>query len=347
MEYSQIINDLKKKVYRPIYFLMGEEPYYIDKIADFIEASVLDESEKEFNQTILYGRDVDMMTIISTAKRYPMMANHQVVIVREAQNLRNIIGSESDDDGEKEKTNPFAAYLENPLKSTVLVFCYKYKTIDKRKKIAKTISEKAVLFESKKLYENKIPDWINDYLKEKNYIIGQKASMLLTEFLGNDLQKISNELDKLMLNIPVKTEITAAHIEMFIGISKDYNNFELQNALCKKDALKANRIINYFANNPKANPMVLTISALFSYYTKILIYHYLKNKSDNKLVAAALKVHPFFVNEYQNAARNYSPEKTKQVVGLLREYDLKSKGLESNAVSDGELLKELIYKIIH
>ena len=332
-EFDLIISDLKKKVYHPVYFLMGEEPYYIDAVADFIAMNVLDEAEKEFNQSILYGRDVDVLTIISEAKRYPMMANHQVVIVKEAQNVKDIEG--------------LATYFENPLKSTILVICYKYKTIDKRKTFAKNLVKSAVLLESKKLYDNKIPEWINAYLKGKNYIIGPKAGLLLTEFLGNDLSKISNELDKLMLNIPEKSEITTAHIEQYIGISKDFNNFELQSALGKRDVLKVNRIINYFDKNQKDNPFVLTIAALFSYFSKILIYHYLPNKSNNNEVAAAMKVHPFFVKDYEMTSRNYNIKKTVEIISFLREYDLKSKGVDNASAGSGELLKELMYKILH
>lgn len=333
MDFNQIINDLRNKVYHPVYFLMGDEPYFIDVISDYIEEHVLDANEKEFNQTILYGKDVDVLTLISEAKRYPMMANHQVLIVKEAQNLKDI--------------ETLASYLENPLKSTILVICYKYKTLDKRKSFSKTVDKKGVVLESKKLYDNKIPDWINDYIKDKNYIIGPKASLLLTEFLGNNLSKITNELNKLMLNIPEKSEITTAHIEQYIGISKDYNNFELQDALARKDILKANKIISYFDKNPKENPLIVTITALFSYFSKVLSLHYAPNKSNSKEVASLLGIHPFFVKDYELAGRNYNIRKTVEIISLLREYDLKSKGYDNTSASGGELLKELVYKILH
>jgi len=343
-EFNQILADLKKKVYHPVYFLMGEEPYFIDAITDYIENNVLDENEKEFNQTVLYGRDTDALTIIANAKRFPMMANHQVVIVKEAQNVKDIAGK-GKEDGDKGKS-PFQAYIENPQKSTVLLICYKYKTIDKRTSLAKVIAKNAVLFESKKMYDNQLPDWITTYLKGEGYTIEPRASVLLTECLGNDLSKIANELDKLMINIPEKSEITADHIQKNIGISKDYNTFELQAALGKKDVLKANRIVNYFSASPKDHPLVVTLSTLYGYFAKILTYHSLADKSKNN-AAAAMGVHPFFVGDYEKAAKSYSMGKLKNIFAELREYDLKSKGVDSAGTPDGELLKELVFKILH
>lgn len=332
MDYLDIISDLKKKVYKPVYFLSGEEPYFIDQISDFIEKKVLDENEKEFNQTVLYGRDTDVGTIVGEAKRYPMMSDKMVIIVKEAQNIRNIEDLDS--------------YIANPLDSTILVICYKYKTLDKRKAFPKTVAKKGVLFESKKLYDNKIPDWISAYLKDKKYTISPKSSQLLTEYLGNDLGKISNELDKLMINLPPGTEITPDHIQMNIGISKDFNTFELNDALTKKDVVKANRIINYFAANSKEHPLVLTISSLNSFFVKLLRYHGLEDKSKES-AAKALGVHPFFVSDYINAARNYPMQKIKAIAGYLREYDLRSKGVDNGSADDGALMKELIWKILH
>ncbi|CAN5433188.1 DNA polymerase III subunit delta [soil metagenome] len=332
MNYLDIISDLKKKVYKPVYFLSGEEPYFIDKISDFIEQKVLDESEKEFNQTILYGRDTDVVAIIGEAKRYPMMSDKMVIIVKEAQNIKNIEGLDS--------------YISNPLDSTILVICYKYKTLDKRKSFPKTVAKKGILFESKKLYENKIPDWISGYLKEKKYAISPKSSQLLTEYLGTDLGKISNELDKLMINLPPGTEISPDHIQMNIGISKDFNTFELNDALTKRDVVKANRIVNYFAANSKEHPLVLTIASLNSFFVKLLRYHGLEDKSKDS-AARALGVNPFFVNDYIAAARNYPMEKIKAISGFLREYDLRSKGIDNASADDGELMKELIWKILH
>lgn len=331
-EYAQILTELRKKQYRPLYFLMGDEAYFIDKISDYIEKNVLDESEREFNLTVLYGRDIDVHTIASEAKRYPMMADHQVVIIKEAQNIRNI-----------EALEP---YVENPLTSTLLVICYKYKTLDKRKTFAKTVAKHGVLFESEKLREYKVPDWISAYLKDKNYSAGPKALQLLTEYLGNDLAKISNELDKLMINLPAGTEITPDHIQHNIGISKDYNTFELNDALAKRDVLRANRIVNYFASNSKEHPIPVTISALYNYFVKVLQFHFLNDKSKDA-AARALGVHPFFVQDYVTAARNYPVEKVKHIFSFLREYDLKSKGFENASSDEGDLMKELVWKILH
>jgi DNA polymerase III subunit delta len=332
MEYKEIIGDLKKKKYSPIYFLSGEEPYFIDIIADFVEKNVLDENEREFNLSVLYGRDVDVQTIISEAKRYPMMSDKQVVIIKEAQNVRNIEDLES--------------YVNNPLDSTILVICYKYKTLDKRKAFPKTVAKKGVLFESKKLYESKVPEWISGYLKEKNYSASPKSTQLLTEYLGADLGKIANELDKLMINLPAGAEITPDHIQNNIGISKDYNTFELNDALAKQDILKANRIVNYFAANPKDHPIPVTIAALYGYFVKVMQYHFLQDKSRDT-ASRALGVNPFFLNDYVNAARNYTPNRIKNIIAVLREYDLRFKGVDNVSADEGALLKEMVYRILH
>ncbi|MEW6470023.1 MAG: DNA polymerase III subunit delta, partial [Bacteroidota bacterium] len=317
-------------------------PYFIDRISGFIENKVLAESEREFNQSVLYGQDTDVLRIISEARRFPMMSERMVVIVKEAQNIRNLA---KDDEGGKSKP-PLLAYLDNPQPTTLLVFCYKNKTLDKRTSLAKALDKKAVLFESKKLYDDKIPDWVISYLKERKYSIHPRAALLIAESLGNDLGKVANELDKLMLNIARETEISEDHVHRFIGISKEYNVFELQNALGRKDVLKANRIVNYFAANPKDNPFVVTISNLFGFYNKLLTFHMLKDKS-RQSVAAALKVNPFFVGDYERAARNYSAGKVIRVISDLREYDLRSKGFENVSTTEGELLKELVFRILH
>jgi len=332
MKFNEILANLRKKVYQPVYFLMGDETYFIDEICDYIANHVLDESEKEFNQTVLFGKDTDIATIISEAKRFPLMGAHRVVIVKEAQHIRKIENLE--------------VYLEQPQLSTILVICYKYKTLDKRKKFYKELAKKAILFEGKKLYDNQIPDWIQNFLIKHNYSIHPKAAFLLSEYLGADLGKITNELDKLMLIIEKGQEITCDIIEHNIGISKNFNNFELNNALGKRDVLKSNQIIKHFSANPKANPLVVTIGVLFGFFQKTLVYHTLKDKSKNN-VASNLKVNPFFVRDYELAARNYPKGKLVKIISYLREYDLKSKGVNNNSVSDGELLKELIYKILH
>lgn len=349
MEFEKILSDLKNKVYHPVYFLMGEEPFFIDTIANFIEKNILDDSEKEFNQAVLYGGETNILQVISEAKSYPMMSNYRVVIVKEAQNMKDIVPKEkttSLKEEKEEKKNPFEAYLNNPQKSTVLVFCHKYKTVDMRTAFAKTLSKKAVVMKSDKMYDNKVPAWVEHFIKEKKYSIEPRASQLLTEFLGNDLSKIANEIEKMMINLPQHTQITSDHIQQFIGISKDYNNFELQAAIGKRDALKTNRIINYFASNPKDNPLVMTIALLGGFFSKLLVYHYLPDKSQNN-VAAALKVNPFFVKDYTLAAGNYPPGKTMDIISLLREYDLRSKGFDGNSTDDAELLKEIVFKIIH
>lgn len=346
-DFTEILTDLKRKIYKPVYFLCGEEPYFIDQISDYVENNVLDESEREFNQTVLYGRDVDLATVIGAAKRYPMMSEYQVVIVKEAQNIREFSkGGSEDGETKSGSSNIFQAYVENPQSSTILVICHKYKTIDKRTALAKTIQKKSVFFESKKLYDNQVPDWVNSYLKSKGYKINPKAAVMLADFLGNDLSKIANELDKLTINIPADTEISAEHIQENIGISKDYNIFELQDALGKKDVLKSNRIINYFAANPKDNPLVVTLGTLYSYFSKILVYHFTPDK--NKFnIAKVLGVNPYFVEGYERAAKNYGTAKLKAVFAYLREYDLRSKGIDNPSVGEGELLKELVFKILH
>jgi len=334
MKYKQVIADLKNKIYKPIYLLFGDEPYFIDLITRYIQNNVLTEEEKAFNQTILYGKDTDIHSVINAAKRFPMMANHQVVIVKEAQDIKDI--------------DPLVHYATTPLKSTILVINYKYKTLDKRKKLYKVIHENAVAFESRKLYDNEIPGWINNYVKTKNKQIDPNAGMLLNEYLGNNLGKIANELDKLIITLPDKDDkITTAHIERNIGISKDYNNFELHKALTKKNVLKSNRIVNYFAHNPKDNPLTLTLTSLYMFYSKVLAYHFIKNKKDRRSVAATLKVNPYFLGDYETAARQYNPKKVVEIIELLREYDLRSKGYNNVSTSHGELLKELVYKILH
>ena len=297
-EINQIVADIRDGNLKPIYFLMGEEPYYIDKISDFIEDHVLDESEKGFNQVVMYGRDVSVEEVIASAKRFPMMAERQVLIVKEAQDLSRTI----------EKLVP---YIENPQPTTVLVINYKYKKIDKRKKLYKATAKTGLIFESKPLYENQVADWIRRVLGGKKYQAEPKAAQMLVEFLGTNLSKISNELDKLMSIVPQGTIITPDHIEQHIGISKDFNNFELRKAIGEKNILKANRIIHYFAQNPRYNPLVMTISLLNSFFTQLLIFHGLKNKS-REHVAKALGIRPYFVNDYSTAARYYPMKKLRK-----------------------------------
>ncbi|MCK4662194.1 MAG: DNA polymerase III subunit delta [Bacteroidales bacterium] len=332
MTYEQIFRDLKNKIYQPVYFLMGEEPYFIDKITDYIINNILSEAEKPFNQIILYGKDVDIPAIITTSRRFPMMANQQLVVVKEAQVVKNI--------------DDLILYINNPLKSTILVINYKYKTLDKRKKLYKALLKTEAIFESKKIYENKIPQWIEEYLKDKKYSITPGASVLLAEYLGSDLQRIVNELEKLTIILTENSKITPEHIEENIGISKDFNNFELQNAIVNRDILKANRIIDYFSKSPKEHPIIITITSLYFYFSKVLSYHFIKDKS-RKNIASVLSINPFFVQDYEKAAKKYSPNKVAKIISLLREYDTKSKGIENVSFSHEDLLKEMLYKIIH
>lgn len=330
--FENIMRDLKNKVYYPIYLLMGDEPYYIDKVSDYIEDNLLDEAEKGFNQTVVYGNETEVMSIVDSAKRYPMMSNHQLVMVKEAQNLKKIEDLES--------------YVENPLESTILVLCYKYKNLDKRKGVTKKIIEKGIVLESKKLYDNQIPEWIAGYVKQKGYAINPPTTIMLSEYLGNDLSKVENEINKVIINIPKGGEITKELVEKYVGISKEFNFFELNDAISNRNILKANKIISYFAKNPKDHPMVLSVTMLFGFFSKVLAYHFTQDKSQNNL-ASVLKVNPYFVKDYQLAARNYNPKQTVHIIALLREYDLKSKGVDNNSADDGELLKELVYKILH
>lgn len=345
--FEQIMSELKTNRFRPVYFLSGEEPYFIDAISDFIEKNALDDSEKEFNQSVLYGSDLDVLRLIAEAKRFPMMAEKQVVIVKEAQNMKNLAPSpkiKEKKENDENKKIPFQSYFENPQPSTILVINYKYKTIDKRTAFAKSLTKNCVFYESKKLYDNQVPAWIENYLKQQQFSISPKASLLLTEFLGNDLSKIIKELEKLMINVAVKSEITPELIQQHIGISKEYNTFELNDALGTKNILKANRIVNHFAANEKDNPIFMTTGTLYGFFSKLLVYHSLPDK---KTAAATLGINPFFIKDYAKAASNYPPAKVRKVVSDLRECDMKSKGWNNDTASQGELLKELVYKILH
>ena len=331
-EVKQLIEDIQKKKLKPIYFLMGEEPYYIDRISEFIDQNVLSDDEKGFNQMVIYGRDASIDEIVSNAKRFPMMAEYQVVIVKEAQDLSRTI-------------EQLADYAKNPQPSTILVLNYKYKTIDKRKTLYKTLQKTGVVFESKKLYENQVADWIRRVLSPKDYTISPKAAQMLVEFLGTELSKINNELEKLQILLPKGAQITPEHIEENIGISKDFNNFELRKAIGERDVFKVQRIAKYFGDNPKDNPMVVTVSLLFNYFSQLLQLHGLADKSPRN-VASALKINPYFVNEYLIAMRNYSMKQVSYSISLLREFDVKGKGVGANAVPQGDLLKELLAKIM-
>ncbi|RAR70686.1 DNA polymerase III subunit delta [Flavobacterium aciduliphilum] len=332
-EVIKIINDIKLGMVKPIYLFMGEEPYYIDKLTEYIENNVLTEDEKGFNQMVIYGRDTTIEELIGQAKRYPMLSEKQVVIVKEAQELSRTI-------------EKLESYAEHPQPSTVLVLAYKYKTLDKRKKLYKQIDKTGVVFESKKLYENQVGSWIQRVLKGKDYGIDPKANAMLVEFLGNDLSRISNELDKLQIILPKGHTITPQDIEENIGFSKDFNVFELQNAIGSKNEVKAYQIAQYFADNPKDNPMVVTTSLVFSFFVKLLKYHGLKDKSQ-KNVMAALGISSYFFKDYERALQNYPMKKVSAIVATLRTIDVKSKGVGANALSNHDLLKEMLVKIFN
>lgn len=330
--FEGIMADLKAKKYAPVYLLQGDEPYFIDQIAAYIEKNVLTDDEKTFNQTVVYGKDTDVANLDNLSKRFPMMSEHQVVIVKEAQDLKKI--------------EDLVFYVQKPQKTTILVLCHKYKELDKRKKLASAIEKAGVLFTSKKLYDNKIPSWAEGYIKDKGYTIDPVALRLLTDYLGNDLSKIANEIDKLAIALPSGSKISPADIQNNIGISKDYNNFELQNAIGTGDVLKAARIVDHFAKNQKDNPIVLTITALYGYFTKLLIYN--QHIRDNAATqAAALGCNPYFLKDYSAAQKRFPTVKCIKAISLLREYDLKSKGVGNSSTDPGGLLQEMVYKIMH
>lgn len=332
--YEEIVRNLKNEVYSPVYFLMGEEDYYIDRISDYLVNHALTETEKEFNLTVLYGADTDIATVINAAKRYPMMSKYQVVVVKEAQHLRNI--------------EELTYYLQKPLASTILVFCYKHGALDRRKKITAEIEKAGVLFESKKLKEAQLPSFISSYLKRKQVEIEPKASEMMAEFVGADLNRMAGELEKLIITLPAgQKRITPELIERNIGISKDYNNFELRNALIAKDVLKANQIIKYFEENPKNNPLQVTLAVLFNFFANLMLAYYAPEKTDQGIAAQLGLRSPWQSKDYMIAMQKYSGVKVMQIIGAIRECDAKSKGIGNPSTPDGELLRSLVYMILH
>ena len=330
-EVKTIVGNIKKGIIAPIYFLMGEEPYFIDIVSDYIEEHVLQEDQKGFDQIVLYGQDVTVPTIIDYARRFPMMSDRQVIIVKEAQNLRATI-------------DQLVPYVENPTPTTVLVFCYKYEKLDARKKLLKTLQKNkdCVLLESKKLYEPQVAAWLPDVLKKKHLSIQPKAIQMLVDFLGTDLSRIQNEVNKLALIVPENTEVTPDIIEKNIGISKEFNNFELKSAIAANDAYKVARILKHFADNPKDNPLGGTITVLYNYFQKLLLFHGLTDQSE-KNVAAVLKESPYFIKEFYSGAQHYPMKRVSAIIATLRQIDLKSKGLgATNNLSEADLRKELI-----
>jgi DNA polymerase-3 subunit delta len=332
---DQIIISLKKKDYQPVYFLHGTESYFIDQVVQYAENHILSESERSFNQTILYGKDTDHKTVVDNARRFPMMASHQVVILKEAQEMKTL--------------KDLQTYIEKPSASTILVIAHKHKRFNMGSKLGKALKAKAVILETKELYDNQLPAWIESYLKKRKYQISPEAAVLIAEYVGTDLSKVVNELDKLILNLPADSMITEKEIEANIGISKDYNIFELQRALGQRDTLKANRIVNYFSANPRRNPLPVVLGSLYGYFSKIYQLHFLKGASEQDQLQALKLRSAFFLRDYRAAIRNYSFQRTEMVIGLLKEYDLKSKGVHYNGTGkpEGELLKELVWRILH
>ena len=334
MTYEDILKELKNKQYRPVYYLMGEESYYIDLIADYIAAHVLTDDEKEFNQTIVYGPDTDMATIVTAAKRYPMMPEHQVVIVNEPQASRGLAERSS--------------YLRKPQPTTILVFCHKHGSLDRRKKIAAEIEKNGILFESKKMKESQLPAFITSYIKRRKLDIEPKAVSMLADFVGTDLSRLAGEIEKLIITLPKKqTRITPAQIEQNIGVSKDYNNFELRAALVEKDILKANRIVKYFEENPKTNPIQMTLSLLFGFFSNLMLAYYAPDKSEQGIASFLGLKSPWQSREYMLAMRRYSGVKTMQIIGEIRYADAASKGVGNSSASNSDILRELVFKILH
>lgn len=312
---------------------MGDESYYIDSITESLMEVLMTESEKEFDLAVVYGKDTDMRQVISLARQYPMMAKHRVVLVKEAQDIKDM--------------DTLSIYLEKPMPSTILILNYKNGSLDKRKKLASELDKMGILFESKKLYDNELPGWISSYAKSKGLGIDERTSELLAEYLGSDLGRIVGELEKLSITMPAgETRITPALVERNIGISKEYNDFELQSALVTKNILKANKIALYYGKNPKGNPLVKTVALLSGFFSNLMLYHYLVDKSP-AAVASELGIAPFRVREFAEAARSYNALKTMNIISLFRSYDAKAKGFESKSIPDAELLKELLYKIMH
>ena len=330
---KQLIDDLSAGKYKPVYLLTGEENHYIDVVSDWMEEHIVDPTLRDFDQTVLYGRDVDMRTVIGHAKRYPMMSPVHLVMVKEAQDI------------DTRQWEALTAYLQQPAPQTVLVFCYRHKKFDKRTAAYKAIDKAGVVYETPKVYDNQVPAWIRTEVSSHGFTIGDKASMMLVEFLGADLGKIAGELGKLYPLLPAGGTISAELVEQQIGVSKDYNVFELQSAIGRRDPVMCNRIVNYFAANPKNNPIQPVLALLYGYFLKIMFYHQLENKSD---AAKVLGCAPVFVKDYAQAAANYSLGKLASCIGYLYEADLRSKGVHnSGTVTDGEILKELVFKVIH
>ncbi len=334
MEYNTILKDLKDRKFKPVYFLQGEEPYFIDEISNYIAKNVLDESERDFNQSVLYGKDIEVQDILNEAKQYPMMADYRVVIVKEAQELSRTIGNLAD-------------YFANPTLTTILVICYKYKKLDGKTKVAKDLKKIDYLFTSEKVKDYKIGEWIVSEGKNRGLTVNPKAAMLMSEFLGDDLNKIIKTFEKLLIVLEGETLIDEKAVYNHVGISREYNVFELQKALAKKDVMKSNMIANHFGNNSKNYPMVVTLSFLYGFFVKVLNYHALNGKVPQQEISQKMGVNPYFLKDYAAAAQMYPMGKLAKIIGYLRDADLKAKGVGASNISESELMKELVFKILH
>jgi DNA polymerase-3 subunit delta len=332
--FEQIVAQIKARKFSPVYLFMGDEPYYIDELTGMLTDTVLPEEERDFNQTVVYGMETDVTSVITMARSYPMMSDHQLIVIKEVQNLSKI--------------EELEAYVKNPLRSTILVLNYKNGSLDKRKKLYAEIDKNGAIFESKKIPEYKIPAFISSYIQSKKLSIDQKPAQMLSDYLGNDLSKLTNEIAKLLIAIPAgQRQITAELIEENIGISKDFNNFELLNAIINKNIFKVNQVADYFEKNPKNNPMVMTMSVLFNFFSNLMICYWAKNKTEQGIAAELGFRNPYQAKDYVVALKNYNAFKCMEIISLLRIYDAKSKGVDNVSVPDGELLKELLYKITH
>ena len=334
MSAEKIIADLKKKNFKPFYWLEGEEPFFIDEIMNYAEHKILSQSEASFNLTVFYGKDADWAAVINACRRYPMFAEIQVVLLKEAQQMK-------DSDLEK-----LEGYFENPLKSTIFIVSYKDKKIDARKKIAKTIKTKGELFSTKKMYDSQLPQWVNEMVVNHGLTINPKSVAMIVDNIGNDLSRIKNEVEKLSVNLSNRKNITEDDVETYIGVSKEYNVFELQDAIGKKNLQKALKIIQYFEKNPKATPIQLILPSLYSYFSKAFTI-FSATSTNEKDIAASVGINPYFIKDYMATVKNYQYEGIEKILLLLHHYNLKSIGIgNNNNYTDADLMKELVIKIM-
>lgn len=334
---KKILSELKARKFNPVYFLQGEESYFIDVISEYIEAHALSDAEKGFNQVVVYGKDVAMATVLTHARRFPMMSEFQVVIVKEAQEIQDLnkeIGAKL-----------LLDYLKQPVPSTILVFCHKHKTLDKRRELGKNIDKLATSVTSKKLYDNQLPDFVAEHVRGRKISIEDRAIQALCEFVGNDLNRLANEIDKLLISLPAGESITAERVMSQVGVSKEYNIFELQKAILHKDSFTVAKIVNYMASNTRKNPMIPIVAFLYSFFSKLLMATQAVDKSEKGL-ASALKVSPYAIRDYSLALRQYSPVKILYNISLLKETDLKLKGVNNASADEGQILRELVYRLM-